>query len=56
MTTYLRVNERQIRTSTDFREIWMFGYHESRLLARRQKQEWEWITEKMFRKKEQTML
>jgi hypothetical protein len=28
MTTYLSVNERQIRESCDFREICMFDYHE----------------------------
>jgi hypothetical protein len=56
MTTYLSVSERQIHQSPDFREISMFDYHGSRLSARRQKQEWGWINEKMFRKKEQTTL
>jgi hypothetical protein len=35
MTTYLSINEGQIRESRDFREIWMFDYHESQLSARR---------------------
>jgi hypothetical protein len=50
MTTYLGVNEPQIHESPDFRAIWMFDDHESPLSARRQKQEWGWINEKMFRK------
>jgi hypothetical protein len=29
MTTYLNINERQVRESRDFLEIWMFDYHES---------------------------
>jgi hypothetical protein len=51
MTTYLSINEGQIRGSHDFREIWMFDYHESQLLARRQKQKRGWINEHKFRKK-----
>jgi hypothetical protein len=47
MTTYLSVNERQIRESSDFREIWMFDW---------QNQRWGWINEPMFRKKQRTML
>jgi hypothetical protein len=35
MTTYLSINEGQIRESRDFREILMFDYHESQLSARR---------------------
>jgi hypothetical protein len=56
MTTYLSISERQIRESRDFREIWMFDYHESQPSARRQKQKWGWINEHKFRKKERTML
>jgi hypothetical protein len=56
MTTYLSINEGQIRKSRHFREIWMFDYHESQLSARRQKQMWGWINEHKFRKKERTML
>jgi hypothetical protein len=41
MTTYLSINEGQIRESRDFREISMFNYYESQLSARRQKQMWE---------------
>jgi hypothetical protein len=55
MTTYFSINERQIHESPDFREIWMFNYHENRPSARRQKQECRWINEKMFRKKERTV-
>jgi hypothetical protein len=56
MTTYLSINEGQIRESRDFREIWMFDYHESQLSMRRQKQKWGWINERKFRKKERTIL
>jgi hypothetical protein len=52
MATYLSINEGQIRESRDFREIWIFDYHESQLSARRQKQKWERINEHKFRKKE----
>jgi hypothetical protein len=45
---YFSVNERQIREWPDFREIWMFDYHASGLSARRQKQEWGSINEKML--------
>jgi hypothetical protein len=55
-TAYLSANERQIRESPNFREIWMFDDHESRLSAKHQKQEWGWINEKMFREKERRML
>jgi hypothetical protein len=56
MTTYLSISEGQIRESRDFREIWMFNYHENHLLARRQKQKWGWINEHKFWKKERTLL
>jgi hypothetical protein len=55
-TTYLSINEGQIRESRDFREIWMFDYHDSQLSVRRQKEKWGWINERKFRKKERTML
>jgi hypothetical protein len=48
ITTYLSINEGQIRESRDFREIWMFDHHESPLSARRQKQKWGWINEHKF--------
>jgi hypothetical protein len=54
--TCLSINERQIREPRDFREIWMFVYHESQLSARRQQQKWEWMNEEKFRKKERTVL
>jgi hypothetical protein len=40
MTTYLSMNEGQIRESRDFREIWILDYRESQLLVRRQRQKW----------------
>jgi hypothetical protein len=55
MIMYLSINEGQIRESRDFRDIWMFDYHESQLLARRQKQKWRRINEHKFRKKEKRM-
>jgi hypothetical protein len=54
-TTYGSINEGQIREPRNFREIWMFDYHESQLSARRQKQKWWWINEHKFRKKERTL-
>jgi hypothetical protein len=56
MTTYLSMNEGQIRESRDFREFCMFDYHENQLSARRQKQKWGWVNEHKFRKKNRTML
>jgi hypothetical protein len=56
MTTYVSVNEQQIRESPDFREIWRFDYRESRLSTRRQKQERGWINKKMLCKTERTTL
>jgi hypothetical protein len=52
MITYFSINEGQVREPRDFREIWMFDYHESQLSARRQKQKWGWINKHKFRKKE----
>jgi hypothetical protein len=56
MATYLSINEGEVRESRDFSEILMFDYHESQQSARRQKQNWGWINEHKFRKKERTML
>jgi hypothetical protein len=54
MTTYLSINERQIRQSRDFREIWMFDYHESPVLARRESKSGDRLTNTSFgRKNEQ---
>jgi hypothetical protein len=56
MTAYLIINEGQIREPRDFREIWMFDYHESQLSVRRQKQKWGLINEHKFWKEEGAML
>ena len=55
-TNYLSVDEREIRGSPGFREIWLFDHHESQLSARRQRQNWGWINEHMFRREERTIL
>jgi hypothetical protein len=38
MTTYVNINERKIRDSHDFQDIWIFNYHPIEPSARGQKQ------------------
>jgi hypothetical protein len=54
--TYLAINEAKIRQSPGFREIWEFNTHLARLNDRRLCQDWGWINEHLFRKKELRMI
>jgi hypothetical protein len=55
-TTYLTINEAKIRQSPGFRHLWEFDAHPARLTDRRLSQNWEWINEHFFRKKELRMI
>jgi hypothetical protein len=55
-TTYLAINEARIRESLGFREIWELDAHPGRLTERRLSQNWGWINEHLFRKKELKMI
>jgi hypothetical protein len=48
-TLYLPVEERKIRTSSGFAELWRCNYRESSLSARRSQQNWGWLNRRLIR-------
>jgi hypothetical protein len=50
-TSYFAIDERRIRTASDFREIWERDFPIDNLSAKRKNQKWRWLNQEFFRVK-----